>query len=677
MRAAETQQRLRDLLWLMSDSHRLSLASDYWGMLLRRVRHEKSLDIRDSNEQAIGMVDECLGHVIGGEWRRFEGGPAAGLSPSVGELLLRSQALVDHHREDELAAWWAQLKQVASSKCKNAYQCSSYREQCRTQQCFPCPALIHRLERVGVTPEVFIYRLNRPSGDRGLTFLGTLIEPFVSPKVMEHLKAVYFTCYYPGTVFHDACMGWTAIEAADRALLADSWNFIHWASDSEMREFCSPSRAIQGFIEGEAAGGIVDDYWIIPASVLDMEATACTVSEATSRYRQRLEDSLKYLLAKHGHTWHPDHALRGGFSLVSGACYDGDARVGFFPCRASGPAESPIWLDEIVRCAEPSLGPSWRQDLREQFLRFARRVFCNPWPCRAYVRLPVLPDAQLDKGADVFAAFDTDDPKTIIRGMAELTEPLALCASVIGGRVGYRAAAELEVDVGYHLIELIRHEHKHRLDEIEFAVRPTSSDASLAIFAEAVTDCRKLSRVFQQQLTASRILGLPSPDLVNFSDLMDSVSTYLSVLPRVALKGFVASPIEAHGFGDTTKIDRRVVLMCILLLQNAAHHSCRGAHDAMPGVSISISSTGEEQARVVVRSWYSPKSDAVLRASFATARSTRPRQSFDALLVIARDLNGDHGYRACYMIKSEEDEPIGPGIRRWRISVEYTGRIQV
>jgi hypothetical protein len=142
-----------------------------------------------------------------------------------------------------------------------------------------------------------------------------------------------------------------------------------------------------------------------------------------------------------------------------------------------------------------------------------------------------------------------------------------------------------------------------------------------------------------RMIAASRILGLPYSDHMRFEDLLQHLKAYICVMPHAVREGFIVAACECSGFSELLKLDRRILLLCILLLQNAAQHSHRGQADAPPGAVVSLKHYGDGYSRINVTSWYSNDPVKVVKASFEEAHPSRPRRTFDALLAIARDLN--------------------------------------
>jgi hypothetical protein len=535
-----------------------------------------------------------------------------------------------------------------------------------------------------ISPEAFIYRLNQPSPDNRFTQLGCMLKEFCSPDVFKKIIAVYFTYYFPGSVFDHKSMGWVSIRTAKRSLLADSWNFIHWATKDEMDAFYSPSHIIRKLKPDPKIEKLVDTYWIISKPFLChiLDNTNTAIPDNLIEEMSDLRDAFKYLVAKNFKELSRVHSIRRGFAYFVATPSDHkQVSIRYCCSERSEIRDTELLLNNIIRNSENQEKDLWLHNVNEGFLRFAERIFGNRWRCQTYIRFPVLPEPQMWRGADVFLAMDTSEPDIIFAAIKELTEPLCLCASLIGGKTGYKAAEELELDVSHHIAGLLRHEVGHRLEDIQSIVRPAVQKGGKDTLRCAIKNCAYLTEVLHKQLSTTRLLGLSEPDDIPFSTLVDAVNKFLKALPAVSSTGFKSKECNYLGFSKDDKVDSRILLLCILLLHNAQKHSTPGLANEPPGVTVTIEKdeeTGNDKVRVTVESWFSTNSPSEIRKSMAIAKPIRPSCSFDAVLALSQDLNSPKDYRPCITITERKEFIDEKNDRhRWRIAITYVGRFSI
>lgn len=686
---ADLRNSLSNLVWLLSDASAERLYADYWGMLLRRVRHERDIGAREPNEPNVSYVNSILSEIAGKKWSLDPRQKPSDMQESVRTFLWNTQQFERLAPGGELKNMWEKAESLVERSCQGELDCHGYRimqkeGSCFTQR-FPCPLLMEEIELSEVTPEALIYRLNQPSSDRRLTCMGNVLREFASPTVQRSTVAVYFTFYYPGQVFEKANMGWVAARTADRLLIADSWNFIHWATQDEMNRFYSPSFIIKALLPGEDTGRLVDAYWIISEPVLankqgkrSIATKSGHIGESSSFYRDFNIIARDYLARLD-----VAHLLRQGVAhFIAGPRTDSPVSIQLWDIGQSY-ATKPLLLHEIVKRPAGEPEELWRSKVRDKFTFFTKRIFENRWGCRTYVRFPILPKPQMQRGADVFVALNTSNPSIILRAIVELTEPLAICASLIGEKTSFKAAHELEVGIRHYVTGALRHETRHRAEEIEKIVTATRPQDEKEHLYGAIEDARCLAKVLLQQLTSTAVLGGPEDDEVSFADIRVTVETFLRAQPSL-WHNFEVGSCKYYGFRGDEQMDRRILLLCLLLIRNAAQHSFPisdypGKPAKPPGVDVSIE-RGDEMARdkmcLRITSWYSKTSKSTIISKFAQATPNRLLTGFDTALAIARDLNPTN-FRLCFEINDEPSQDAEVDEPRWRITVSYMGRFRV
>ena len=684
MASATVIEKLRRLVWLLSESDAY-VYLDLWGALLRRVRHEYDIPARLPNVDFLTAAEDALAEATDGGWHELAGLARKGGSGDPRVFLERCAGLLDGTSSEMLGEWWKRLREIAARDCNESDRCS-FQSVFRERPCFPCPRLMDEFEGSGATPETLIFRMNLPSSDHELTRLGSFLSEFVEPRVLEAMKAVYFTFYYPGGTFRHSSMGWVAVPIALRPDIGNGWNFIHWATQEEMEVFLSPSTIIRKLADPQEFKSLLASHWVISAALLDacfaerkknlMKGAAVSADE---------EDQLIGNIQQHvdatRDSLYSDHSLRAGLHVLTGPRSAGDGvrviRVPFDDER--GVPLKVSKLEVMVPSPAGVTSEAWVADTIRQFAAFADRIFHNAWPCRTYLRFPVLSGLQLSKGTDVFVALSTEDPETAVCALCELAEPLAVCASLIDGQMAFKAAHLLEQDVARNTAGLLRHEVKSRFLDIKSVVGIGAAASDITHVKDANTKCMHLMDALREQLRAVQALGQPATDedtsvgLERFTRILQNCAR---VLPDIAKSGFTAR-VTVAGFEGMEKLDCRLLLICLLLLWNAKKHSQTGINNEPPGVELTVEKSGGfPGSNVVVKtvSWFSKNSDRDLRNSLARARPERPRRSFDAMLAAARDLNGDETIPArCFASAADRVQQSSARGPRWRVTVTYTG----